>query len=82
MKTQIKFYSSITLKLLYKLKYKYKNIYKDIFIKKNIQWNIIKYYKVFKNKIEKLKSLIFELNKNNTTKLKIYLISNIIRNNY
>lgn len=62
----------ITQKKLYKLRYEYKNIYKNIFIDKYKQSNIIKVYKIFWNKIKKLKLYIVKFNKNNIIKPKIY----------
>ena len=66
-------------KYLYQREYNYKNLHKDIFIDKYKQWNIIENYKIFLNKIEKLKSYIIEFDKNNIIKPKFYLLNYTIK---
>lgn len=68
-------------KWLYKLGYQYKNIYKDMFINRHEQSNIIKNYKVFFNKIKKLKPYIIEFDKDSIIKYKVYFSNCIVKGN-
>lgn len=82
METLIVIYSRTAQKWLCKLGYKYKDIHKDVFINGHEQQDVVKDYKVFLNKIEKLKLYIVEFDKNGIMKSKAYLLNCAVGDNY
>lgn len=70
--------SRIAQKWRYKLKYEYKDVHKDMFINRHERPDIAKDYKVFLEKIEKLKSYMMEFDENNKIKPKVYLLDCIV----
>lgn len=60
----------------------YKNVYKNVFINGYEQLDIIEDYKIFLNKIEKLKPYIIKFDENSLIKPKVYLLDYAIGDNH